>query len=208
MQANYPNEIIHMDLTDMPEVIKNGKDINLDKKSKIAVVVDNLTKFAYELITSKMAKDVLPVLMRYINIKGCPKILLTDNGTEFVNGLFKDYLNSNNIEHRNTRPYNPQCNGIAERFIKTLKDLLSKEYINNINFNIRVSLEKCLYEYNHKIHKSTNFKPIILFNSTKKEDWLIALNNISKIRKRNEKNANPFKKNDKVLVCKIFVLKK
>ena len=93
--------------------------------------------------------------MRYVNIKGLPKILLTDNGTEFVNSLFKDYLNNINTEHRNTRPYNPQCNGIAERFIKTLKELLSKEYLNNISFSIRVSLEKCLYEYNHKIYKTT-----------------------------------------------------
>ena len=57
MQANYPNEIIHMDLTDLPYVIKNGKDTDVDKKSKIAIVVDNLSKFAYaEIISSKMGK--------------------------------------------------------------------------------------------------------------------------------------------------------
>lgn len=85
LQANYPNEIIHMDLTDLPDLIKNGKDINVDKKSKIAEVIDNLSKFVYtEIIPSKLAKDVLPVLMRYVNIKEEQKILLTYNGTEFV----------------------------------------------------------------------------------------------------------------------------
>ena len=36
---------------------------------------------------------------------------------EFINNAFHTYLELNDIEHRNTRPYNPKCNGIAERFI-------------------------------------------------------------------------------------------
>lgn len=88
LQANYPNEIIQMDLSDLPDSIKKDKKI-MNKKLKLAVIIDNLSKFTYaELIDSKSAKDILPVLMGYINIKGKPKILLTDNVTEFVNGLF------------------------------------------------------------------------------------------------------------------------
>lgn len=54
---------------------------NIDKKDnkiKLAYIVDNLSKFAYAEITpNKNIKDVLPVLMRYINLKGKPDILLT-----------------------------------------------------------------------------------------------------------------------------------
>ena len=114
--------------------------------------------------------------MRYINIKGKPKIILTDNGTEFVNGLFSDYLKINGVEKRNTRPYNPRCNGVAERVIKTLKDLLIKDYLNNNkDYNLRYSLEKVLYEYNNKKHNSTKFKPFYLFNSSNKNEWLEAI---------------------------------
>ena len=79
--------------------------------------------------------------MRFINIKGKPKIL-TDNGTEFVNGLFENYLENNNIEKRNTRLYNPRCNGVAERVIKTLKDFLTKDYLKNKRLQFKIFFRK------------------------------------------------------------------
>ena len=94
--------------------------------------------------------------MRYINLKGKPDILLTDNGTEFCNHIFSDYLDNLKIEKRNTRPYNPACNGIVERFNHTIKDLLKKEYLKNKQaFNLRLALENCLYYYNNRKHNST-----------------------------------------------------
>ena len=102
LQANNLNEIIHMDITDLPSDF-NKEQIN----SKLACIVDNLSKFAYaEIIPNKKAINVLHVLMRYINLKGKPDILLTDNDSEFCNHIFSDYLD-NLIEKRNTRPYNP-----------------------------------------------------------------------------------------------------
>ncbi len=54
LQAKKQNEIIHMDLTDIPkEILVNLKD---NKFNKIACIVDNLSKFAYaELISSKQS---------------------------------------------------------------------------------------------------------------------------------------------------------
>ena len=77
-----------MDLTDLPiELINN----NNKKDKKLEYIIDNLSKFAYaEILSSKKALDVLPVLMRYINMRGKPKILMTDNGKEFVNKLFNE----------------------------------------------------------------------------------------------------------------------
>ena len=80
IQGTEPNQIIHMDLTDIPKDISNEDNKNF----KLACIIDNLSKYAYaEIIQSKEAKEVLPVLMRYVNIKGLPKILITDNGKEF-----------------------------------------------------------------------------------------------------------------------------
>ena len=38
--------------------------------------------------------------MRYINLKGKPDILLTDNDTEFCEYIFSDYLDNLKIEKR------------------------------------------------------------------------------------------------------------
>ncbi len=48
------------------------------------------------------------------------KILQTDNGTEYVNKEFNEYLNGKGIQRRLTVPYTPEQNGVAERFNRTL----------------------------------------------------------------------------------------
>ena len=85
-----------MDITDLPSEFNiDNIYINDHINSKLACIVDNLSKFAYaEIIPNKKAINVLPVLMRYINLKGKPDILLTDNGTEFCNHIFSDYLDN------------------------------------------------------------------------------------------------------------------
>jgi len=50
------------------------------------------------------------------------KILRTDNGTEYLNNLFKDFLLLKGIIHQLTVPYCPQQNGISERFNRTIND--------------------------------------------------------------------------------------
>jgi len=196
-----------MDLTDIPkEILLNLKD---NKFYKIACIVDNLSKFAYaELISSKQSKEFLPVLMRYVNVKGKPKILLTDNGKEFINNMFKEYLEINNISKRTTRVYNPKCNGIMERFIKTLKDLLLKDYNQNKeDYDIRISLENCLNFYNNKKHNATKLIPFNLFKSKNEEDWKKAIQNNQLNRKTNIKKNIPLMKDQKILICKNFDLK-
>ena len=100
-------------------------------------------------------------------MKGSPNILLKNNGKEFINIMLNEFLeNNNNIEKRTTHSYNPKCNGIVERFNKTLKDLLIKDFTQNRdNYDLRISLEKCLYSYNNKKHNSIKFIPSILFES-------------------------------------------
>ena len=87
---------------------------------------------------------------------------------------------------------------------------MTKDYLNSNknDYNLRYSLEKVLYEYYNKKHKSTKFKPFYLFNSNDKNEWMEAINNNNKLRKFNDKNASPFKEKDKVLICKVFKLNK
>lgn len=48
------------------------------------------------------------------------KILRTDNGLEYVNKNFSDYLKSAGIIHQTTTPYSPEQNGAAERMNRSL----------------------------------------------------------------------------------------
>ena len=45
--------------------------------------------------------------------------MLTDNGASYRSGAYYDVLAGHDIRHKRTRPYRPQTNGKAERFIQT-----------------------------------------------------------------------------------------
>lgn len=50
------------------------------------------------------------------------KTVTTDNGGEFVNGVWEEFTKDRGIVHRTTSPYTPAQNGRAERQNRVLKD--------------------------------------------------------------------------------------
>jgi transposase InsO family protein len=48
--------------------------------------------------------------------------MLTDNGSSYRSHAYRDVLANRGIRHKRTRPFRPQTNGKAERFIRTLLD--------------------------------------------------------------------------------------
>ena len=60
-----------------------------------------------------------------IILKGrMPNKIWIDQGSEFYNNTFKDFLQINNIEMYST--YNQGKSVVAERFVRTLKDMIFK----------------------------------------------------------------------------------
>ena len=51
------------------------------------------------------------------------KILMSDNGGEYIGNEFENYLKTNGIEHRLSVPYCPQQSGVAERKNRTLVEM-------------------------------------------------------------------------------------
>jgi transposase InsO family protein len=59
--------------------------------------------------------------------------ILTDNGSPHVSRAYRATLDEVGIRHKRTRPYRPQTNGKAERFIRTLLDewAYGRPYLSN-----------------------------------------------------------------------------
>jgi transposase InsO family protein len=57
---------------------------------------------------------------------GCLKILISDQGSHFLNDAIVDLMELFNIIHRKTTPYHPQTNGLTERVNQTLVRILYK----------------------------------------------------------------------------------
>jgi hypothetical protein len=65
--------------------------------------------------------------LRYLCSRhGIPKILVTDNGTQFSSAEFGNFTKENGITHFFSAPYNPMSNGQAERFVDTFKRTFQK----------------------------------------------------------------------------------
>jgi transposase InsO family protein len=62
---------------------------------------------------------------------GCPKVLMSDQGTHFINSTIRAMLEDFEFHHHKITPYHPQVNGRVEAFNKILENALAK--ICNVN---------------------------------------------------------------------------
>nr|GEV35994.1 reverse transcriptase domain-containing protein [Tanacetum cinerariifolium] len=69
-----------------------------------------------------MLRCVGPLQANYVIRFAPPRIIITDNGTQFVNDLFKGWCARLNIKQLNTIVSHPQANGLVERVNKCLRE--------------------------------------------------------------------------------------
>ncbi|HEY7950797.1 MAG TPA: IS481 family transposase [Solirubrobacterales bacterium] len=91
----------------------------------VHVCVDDATRLAYvEVLPDEKATTAIGFLRRAISFYRSHGIavqrLMTDNGSAYVSVAHALACKSLGIRHIRTRPYRPQTNGKAERFIRTM----------------------------------------------------------------------------------------
>lgn len=72
------------------------------------------------------APVVIKALIKFFSTFGLPKIVQTDQGTNFLSKLFSQVLKSLGISHNVSSAYHPESQGALERFHQTLKSMLRK----------------------------------------------------------------------------------
>jgi len=98
------------------------------------------------------------IIYRY----GVPKFVLTDNGGEWA-VEFEIMCKNYEIQHQRTAPQWPQCNGMAERMIKTIKHGITVLVATSRNVDCwDEQLAKILFGYRCGIQANTKFSPFMI----------------------------------------------
>ncbi|CAF4830994.1 unnamed protein product [Pieris macdunnoughi] len=148
-----PFERIGMDLVGpLPEA-------GLQSLKYILTMQDDLTKFSFAYpIANATSEDTFECLVHFISIFGIPRMILTDQGTNFTAELFKKTCEFLKIKQIWSSPYHPQTQGALERSHSTLKEYL-KSYVNENHTNWHKYVFTAMLSYNTSVHASTNFTP-------------------------------------------------
>jgi IS30 family transposase len=129
-------------------------------KCYVVQCVDHKSKLRFaEHIPSKDAIHVVTFLNRTFGIIGAPKILQSDNGSEFVNQQMEELLQRWGVEHVRSRPYHPATNGAVENANKSLKRAIKNWIASNPDKDWTKWLPIIVHTLNSNIHLMLNASP-------------------------------------------------
>lgn len=117
-RASQPLQLIHTDLCGPME------HVSLGGMRYFITFIDDYTKKVHVYLL----KDKMSVLEVFKDFKSKVenelerkiKVIRSDNGTEYCNKEFENFLSKHGIEHQTSTPYTPQQNGLSERMNRTL----------------------------------------------------------------------------------------
>lgn len=134
-ERGMPGELIHVDIKKLGRFAQPGHRAHGDRSNWhrdrgigwefFHVAVDDRTRLAYVEQADNERKEACAGFLERacdwfatngINVER----VLTDNGSGYRSNNWRDVCHNRGIKHKRTRPYRPQTNGKAERFIQTL----------------------------------------------------------------------------------------
>ncbi len=172
-----PGEIIHIDIKKLGRFSRPGHRVTGNRHGQSAtrgvgweyvhVAIDDHSRVAYcDIFPNEKKESALAHLeatVAYYKQLGVTVTrVMTDNGSCYRSKAFRRACAKLNIKHIRTKPYTPQTNGKAERFIQTT----IREWADATEYHSseqrQADLSQWLHRYNwHRPHASLNKKPPI-----------------------------------------------
>jgi len=146
---------------------RNGKRRNSVGWEYVHVCIDDYSRLAYaEVLTDEKATTAIAFLQRAVAFYRSHGVkverLLTDNGSAYRATIHALACKTLGIRHLRTRPYRPQTNGKAERFIHTLINGWAYGAVYRSSQERTATLDGWLWHYNHRRrHSALGHQPPI-----------------------------------------------
>lgn len=139
---------------------KNGNKV-------VIVLTDSLTRYAFaKAARNQETPQILEFLTEIFNVFGYPRIIRTDQGTNFMSDQFAEFLTERDIKHYISNAYHPQGQGQVERMNRTLGERI-KIFADENHRKWDEKLPSILFGINSAVHSTTGYPPnYLLFGFT------------------------------------------
>jgi len=172
-ERDHPGELLHLDIKKLGRFAHPGVRATGDRTQRnpgsgvesLHVAIDDHSRLAFAcLLPDEKTPSVLDALQQAVGFYKAHGIaiqrVLTDRGSTYRSKLFAATCRQLGLKHLFTRPYRPQTNGKAERFIQTITRewAYARSYDSSLH---RASfLTYYLHDYNfHRPHSALNSLP-------------------------------------------------
>jgi putative transposase len=121
------------------------------RRFRVLTVIDDYTRECIALVadTSLSGRRVARELHQIIAQRGSPKMIVSDNGTEFTSNAVLNWANEAKVEWHYIAPGKPMQNGFIESFNGKLRDEKLKDTLFTTLHQARVELATWKNDYNH-----------------------------------------------------------
>ena len=117
--ATKPFDMISMDIVGPMPTDSNGNRY-------IVSIIDRFSRYVRFIpVKNIRTLDILQALDQWMSLFGPPRVILSDNGPQFISYMFKDFAKTHQIHLKYTTTYHPECNGMIERIHRWLKERLA-----------------------------------------------------------------------------------
>ncbi|HKC18712.1 MAG TPA: IS481 family transposase [Candidatus Dormibacteraeota bacterium] len=176
-ERSRPGELVHIDVKKLGRIDRPGHRVTGSRHDRrdqgkkgweyVHIAIDDYSRLAYaEVLPDEKATTAARFLVRAARFYRHHGIhlerVLTDNGAAYIAVVHAIACRRLHIKHLRTRPYRPQTNGKAERFIRTLLAGWAYGAIYGSSHERTTALDGWLWHYNHRRrHSALGHQPPI-----------------------------------------------
>ena len=107
------------------------------------------------------AKTIVHALTKFFTLVGLPKSIQSDQGSNFMSGLFQQVMHELSIKQFRSSAYHPESQGALERFHQTLKNMI-RMYCQDTEKNWDEGIHLLLFAARDSVQESLGFSPFEL----------------------------------------------
>ena len=149
-----PFQIVGIDVMELPQTEQGNR--------LVLVLQDLFSKWpmVFAMPDQKTERIVQVLVNELVPFCGVPEALLSDRGTNLLSHVMLDVCELLGVKKLNTTAYHPQCDGLVERYNRTLKTALRK-HAARFGTQWDKLLPGVLWAYRNTPHEATHEKTII-----------------------------------------------